>query len=114
MQEVYGWHVRQPHESQARTEAQVADSTPLPPPYTCTVQMSGVLGLKLELLSPFQASGSRDWCEVFVVLQGTQLSLHRVKNASIWSKKSEPSAGKLLNSYTLQHAEVGVASDFNV
>ncbi|OAL05677.1 hypothetical protein IQ06DRAFT_211034 [Phaeosphaeriaceae sp. SRC1lsM3a] len=99
-------------EEKAQTEAQVADSTPLPPPYTCTVQMSGVMGLKLELLSPFQPSGSRDWCEVFVVLQGTQLSLYRVKNASIWSKKSEPTAGRFLNSYTLQHAEVGVASDF--
>ncbi|KAH7405717.1 hypothetical protein DE146DRAFT_421002 [Phaeosphaeria sp. MPI-PUGE-AT-0046c] len=99
-------------EEKAQTEAQVALSTALPPPYTCTVQMSGVMGLKLELLSPFQASGSRDWCEVFAVLQGTQLSLYRVKNASIWSKKSEPTAGKLINSYTLQHAEVGVASDF--
>jgi hypothetical protein len=99
-------------EEKARTEAETEISTTLPPAYTCTVQMSGVLGVKQELSSPFQLSATREWYDAFVVLQGTQLSLYRVKNPGLLSKNRQPTAGKFIQSYTLQHAEVGVASDF--
>jgi hypothetical protein len=97
-------------EEKARTEA--ACSSALPPPYSCSVQLSGVLGVKPELSSPFHVSGSREWFDAFVVLQGTQLSIYRVKGPGLLSKSRTPTPGKLIQSYSLQHAEVGLASDF--
>lgn len=96
----------------ARTEAEVACKTTLPPAYSCTVELNGALGLKQELSSPFSVAGNRDWYEAYVVLRGTQLHIHRAKTPGILSKNRSPTAGKLLRSYTLQHAEVGIASDF--
>jgi len=57
-------------------------------------------------------AGNREWYDAYIVLQGTQLSLFRVKQPGLLSKNRKPSPGRLLRSYTLQHAEVGVASDF--
>jgi hypothetical protein len=74
--------------------------------------MSGIMGVRQELSSPFHVSTARDWYDAFVVLQGTQLNIYRVKNPGLLSKNRQPTAGKLVHSYTLQHAEVGVASDF--
>jgi hypothetical protein len=99
-------------EEKARTEAEVACSSALPPAYSCSVELSGVLGVKHELSSPFTVSGCRDWCDAYVVLQGTQLSIYRVKNPGLLSKNRYPTPGKFVQSYSLQHAEVGVASDF--
>jgi hypothetical protein len=99
-------------EEKARSEAEVACRTALPPAYSCSVEMSGVLGVRQELSSPFQVSGCRDWYDAFVVLQGTQLSIYRVKYPGLLSKSRKPTKGRFIQSYTLQHAEVGVASDF--
>ncbi|KAJ4384320.1 hypothetical protein N0V86_001167 [Didymella sp. IMI 355093] len=96
----------------ARTEAKAERADVLPPSYSCTVEMGGVLGLRHELLSPFHVSGQRDWSDCYVVLRGTQLNVHRVKQPSLWGKNRQPTAGRLISSYTLQHAEVGIASDF--
>ena len=54
---------------------------------------------------------------VFVVLQGTALHLHEVKrpihfNTGLRQRSSPPRAGTLIRSYTLQHAEVGIAGDY--
>ncbi|KAJ4373832.1 hypothetical protein N0V83_002571 [Neocucurbitaria cava] len=99
-------------DERTRTEEEVARNTTLPPSYNCTVEIGGIVGIKQELSSPFQVSGNREWYDVYAVLRGTQLSLHRIKNPSILSKNRLPSAGRLIRTYTLQHAEVGVASDF--
>ncbi|KAJ4340214.1 hypothetical protein N0V95_007566 [Ascochyta clinopodiicola] len=96
----------------ARTEAKAERADVLPPPYTCTVEISGVLGVRHELLSPFHVSGQRDWSDAYVILRGTQLSIHRAKQPGLWSKNKQPTPGRLISSYTLQHAEVGIASDF--
>ncbi|KAF2476371.1 uncharacterized protein BDR25DRAFT_321847 [Lindgomyces ingoldianus] len=83
-----------------------------PPPYTCTVEIGGVLGLKQELSTPFQLAGHREWNDAYVVLRGTQLSIFRVKIPSFLSKNRAPGPGRLVKTFTLQHAEVGMASDF--
>jgi hypothetical protein len=70
------------------------------------------MGVRQELSSPFHVSSTREWSDVFAVLQGTQLSLYRVKSPGLLSKTRQPTAGKFIQSYSLQHAEVGVASDF--
>lgn len=70
------------------------------------------MGMKQELTAIFQVSRSRDWHDVYVVLEGTQLKVHRIKTPSILSKNKSPTPGRLIRSFTLQHSEVGVASDF--
>ena len=94
----------------AQAEADAAFE-PLPS-YTCSVEIEGVVGLKTELITPFQASEDRQWYDVYAVLCGTQLNIHHVKMPGFLSKSKSPTAGRLIKSYTLQHAEIGLASDF--
>lgn len=80
------------------------------PRYTCSVHKEGPLYMLLESCSPFTILPRQEWREVYVVLRGTQLSIHRVKSKSL-GKHVFSSAGKLLRKYTLQHAEAGIAVD---
>ncbi|KAI9823886.1 MAG: hypothetical protein M1832_002203 [Thelocarpon impressellum] len=77
----------------------------------------------MEMNSPFDQAEGRSWGKVFVVLKGTMLSIHRVKNPGFFGKldhdyKGTPdrplgtTAGSLIRSYTLQNAEVGIAVDY--
>ncbi|KAK4574414.1 hypothetical protein LTR86_002176 [Recurvomyces mirabilis] len=72
------------------------------PKYTSTVNYEAKMLLMLESMNPLHGVSESDWREVYVVLRGTLFSVHRVKDGG---------PGKLLRSYTLQHAEVGLASD---
>lgn len=99
-------------DERTRREKEAVRSIQSPPPYTCTVEIEGVVGIKQELSSPFQVSGHREWHDVYAILRGTQLSIHRIKYPGLLSKNKEPCPGRLLRTYSLQHAEVGVASDF--
>lgn len=72
------------------------------PKYTCTVAAETKVLLHLESINPLHGVSDCEWKEVYVVLRGTLLSFHRPKDSG---------PGKLLRSYTLQHAEVGLASD---
>lgn len=87
-------------------------TTPELPPYNCTVERRAILGLSREATSPFSIANDQRWYDVFVILQGTLLSVHRVKSPHLFSKRKQPEPGKLIRSYTLQHAEVGIATDF--
>ncbi|PVI00705.1 hypothetical protein DM02DRAFT_385428 [Periconia macrospinosa] len=98
--------------AKAATEAADVRRFQTPPPYTCTVEMQGILGMRMELTNVFEISRSREWNDVFVVLRGTQISIYRVKMPGLLSKARAPQPGRLLKTFTLQHAEVGVASDF--
>ncbi|KAL6705872.1 hypothetical protein ACN47E_006332 [Coniothyrium glycines] len=93
-------------------EAHLVHSTPLPPAYDCSIEIDGFVGIKQELSSPFLVAGHREWGDAYVLLRGTQLSIHRPKLPNIFSKHQQPTPGKLLRTYSLQHAEVGIASDF--
>ena len=79
-----------------------------PPEYSCPHLMEGELDFKTELLSPFKLAKEQNWNPVYVVLRGPLLCLHRRAPHII---TSEPQAGKLIKSYTLQHAESGLADD---
>ncbi|KAK5136245.1 hypothetical protein LTR08_003852 [Meristemomyces frigidus] len=72
------------------------------PKYTSTVNTEARMLFQLESTNPLNGIGESEWREVYVVICGTLLSFHRVKDGG---------AGKLLRSYTLQHAEVGLATD---
>lgn len=72
------------------------------PAYSCTVECGAKMLLNLECVNPLSFVGETDWREVYALVRGTMLSLHRVKDGG---------PGKLLRTYTLQHAEVGLATD---
>ncbi|EME49422.1 hypothetical protein DOTSEDRAFT_40632 [Dothistroma septosporum NZE10] len=81
--------------------SQTEGAEPLPN-YSCTVDAEAKLLLSLESINPLSPIGEGEWREVYVVLRGTLLSVHKSKDGG---------AGKLLRTYTLQHAEVGLAPD---
>lgn len=89
----------------------IEDETASPPPYICTVQQGGVIGLMMEFKDPFMGKPTdRLWQRVYASLRGTQLSIHWVK-FRLNSKKSTPQPGKMIAQFSLQHAEVGLAVD---
>lgn len=79
-----------------------------PPEYSCPHLLEGELDLKTELLSPFKLAKEQNWNPIYVVLRGPLLCLHRRAPHII---TSEPQAGKIIKSYTLQNAEAGLADD---
>jgi hypothetical protein len=72
------------------------------PEYSCSVSAEAKLFLCTESISPLSDATAGDWKEVFVTVHGTMLSIYRLKDGV---------AGRLIHSYTLQHAEVGLAPD---
>jgi hypothetical protein len=56
----------------------------------------------LESINPLHGCGDGEWREVYAVVRGTMVNFHKLKGDG---------AGRLLRSYTLQHAEVGLATD---
>ncbi|KAE9988271.1 hypothetical protein EG328_011644 [Venturia inaequalis] len=82
------------------------------PSYQCTLQFEGLLALRTELSTPFLESLDKRWHSVYAVLCGTQLSIFRIKtNRGL--RSASPTQGRLLRTYSLQHAEVGLAVDHN-
>jgi hypothetical protein len=84
-------------------------SEPLPK-YHCTLSLSGMLDLRREFTSPFDVSIDKSWYPVHALLSGTQLSFFRVSKPIF--KGSLSKRGRLLRTYSLQHAEVGIALDW--
>ena len=72
------------------------------PKYTCTVLAEAKLLLNLESVNPLHTATEGEWREMYVVVRGTMLNLYRVK---------DDGPGRFVRSYTLQHAEVGLATD---
>jgi hypothetical protein len=76
---------------------------------------------KMELESAVHKARDRNWYKVFVTLQGTALTLYKIKSTRVHVKdRPKVSAdlplslkrGDLLKSYNLQHADVGIAADY--
>ncbi|CAD0112443.1 unnamed protein product [Aureobasidium uvarum] len=80
------------------------------PKYTCTVSREGPMQMRIEKISPFQYLQKQDFRTVYVVLNGTQLSVHKIKTVQL-AGHSLPTAGRLIKRYSLQHAEMGLATD---
>jgi hypothetical protein len=79
---------------------------------------------KMEFRSPFERACDRAWFKVYVVLDGTMLKICRVRMTALAERASAhevaanpdlpiaATAGMVLKTYTLQHAEVGNAVDY--
>jgi hypothetical protein len=72
------------------------------PQYTCTVSAGVRMLVNMESVNPLHEVAQSEWRDVYVEVRGTMLNFHRVKDGR---------ASKLLRSYTLQHAEIGLAPD---
>lgn len=75
----------------------------LPPPYTPALHREGVAHLKPELDCPFMRSGSRSWKFCSIEVSNTQLRLSYASLGGFISHEC---------TYSLQFAEVGLASDY--
>jgi len=98
----------------ATTDSAESDETSTElPQYSCSVQLDGPLAVHCELATPFLDAPDNRWHDIYAVLHGTQLSIYKAKlNGPFSSKHKPPTAGRLIRTYSLQHAEVGVAVDW--
>lgn len=72
------------------------------PKYSCTVSAGAVMLVNMESVSPLHSVSQSEWRDVYVEVKGTMLNFHRVKDGK---------PCRLLRSYTLQNAEIGLAPD---
>ena len=86
----------------AVTAREVAVGKEALPQYTCTVSAGLRMLVNMESVSPLHMVSMSEWRDIWVEVRGTMLNFHRVKDG-------RPS--RLLRSYTLQHAEIGLAPD---
>ncbi|KAI0123842.1 PH domain-containing protein [Xylariales sp. AK1849] len=94
------------------------------PQYTCDVALEGVFNMKMEIEDTIKRAEGRSWHQVYVQLRGTALSIYAIKKD--WglnrTGKSGPHIspdnppwvrkGNLDKIYTLLHADVGIAADY--
>src|SRR5579862_5032118 len=95
------------------------------PAYSCSIRREAVFARKMEFRSPFERACDRAWFKVFVILDGTMLKVCKVRNIVLAGRTlahdiaANPDlpvtaiAGAVMRTYTLQHAEVGNAVDYN-
>lgn len=101
----------------------IAEAEPLPQ-YTCDVQIEGVFNMKMEIIDTIKRAPARNWRAMFVKLEGTKLSIYSIKKDWGLGRSSRHGAqvfadnppwvqkGKLEKTYTLLHADVGIAADY--
>lgn len=96
------------------------------PDYYCDVHMENVFQMKMEIEDAVKRAEYRNWRTMFVVLHGTALHVYSAKKKEFgWGKSrmhgpdvrpDNPSwlkKGTLERSYSLQHADVGIAADYH-
>jgi len=94
------------------------------PAYSSAISLQNVFLKKQEFEGINQRAEERNWSRVFVTLQGTALTFHKYKRASLFSRLQNAhrkssldfpagsKRGALIRSYNLQHADVGIAADY--
>lgn len=92
------------------------------PPYSCEISLEAVFQRKSELEGAIHRAQDRNWNKIYATLQGTALSFYRCKGGSPFPLPASASAtpdmppgvkkSTLIKSYNLQHADVGIATDY--
>lgn len=107
-------------------EGPAAEDEDVLPRYYCDVHMENVFQMKMEIEDAVKRAEYRNWRTMFVVLHGTALHIYGAKDKGwSWSKSRmhgpdvKPDnppwlrKGALERSYSLQHADVGIAADYH-
>lgn len=108
------------HESAVLDDEDTVDSLPR---YSPSVAIEGVFTKKHEIENTTKRAEDRHWHTRFVTLNGTALNIYNAKKDWGWGRTRDgPSIspdnppwirkGKLEKSYSLQHADAGIAADY--
>lgn len=101
----------------------VVDEDEQLPGYSNSIHMEGIFSKKHEIENTTKRAEDRRWHNAFVTLSGTALSIYHVKKDWGWGKTRDgPSIcpdnppwmkkSKLERTYSLLHAEAGIAADY--
>ncbi|KAK8046448.1 PH domain-containing protein, partial [Apiospora saccharicola] len=97
------------------------------PQYSCDIVLDAVFRMKMEIEDTVKRAADRHWRSVFVHLCGTALHVYRVKRDWGWGGRDGGNSGgpgvscdnppwlrraALAKTYTLLHADVGIAADY--
>jgi hypothetical protein len=93
------------------------------PDYSCSVECEGVFSKKMEIEDTVKRALDRQWHACYVTLRGTALNIYNVKKDWGWGRSrggptispdNPPWVKKssLEKSYSLLHADVGIAADY--
>lgn len=93
------------------------------PSYSSSIAIEGVFNMKHEIENTTKRAEDRQWHTVFVALNGTALSIYGTKKDWSWGKSRDgPSIcpdnppwirkAKLEKTYSLLHADAGIAADY--
>lgn len=92
------------------------------PSYSCSVECEGIFERKMEIENTTKRAENRQWHTVYVTLVGTALSVYAAKKDRGLGKKGGPGIspdnppwmkkGKLIQQYSLMHADAGIAMDY--
>ena len=95
------------------------------PPYSCDIHVEGAFQMKMEIEDATKRAEYRNWHTVFVVLHGTALNVYKCKKDWGWGKSRTHGPNispdnppwmkktELEKSYSLLHADVGIAADYH-
>lgn len=84
------------------------------PAYISSIRRESLAMRKPEFSSPYLPAAHRSWSSVYMSLNNTKLTLHKISRKSLsWDQygKKEKTFN-VLRSYTLQYAQVGLALDY--
>lgn len=101
----------------------VSDPPEALPGYSNSIHLEGIFSKKHEIENTIKRAEDRRWHNSFVVLHGTALHLYHVKKDWGWGKTRDgPSIcpdnppwvrkAKLEKTYSLLHADAGIAADY--
>jgi hypothetical protein len=93
------------------------------PAYSSYISLESIFEKKMELEGAVHKAQDRNWYKVWVTLQGTALTFHKCKSEGFFHRSEAgrkpnanfPAGQKqmcFIRSYNLQHADVGIASDY--
>lgn len=110
-------------EAEGKQPADVDGGSELLPGYQSTLSLESVFSKKHEIENTTKRAEDRHWHAVYIVLQGTALNIYGVKKDWGWGRTRDGPTispdnppwlrrGRLEKSYSLLHADAGIAADY--
>ena len=107
----------------AGSKCTIIDEADILPGYTSSVTIEGVFSKKHEIENTVKRAEDRRWHNAFVTLHGTALNIYTTKKDRSWGRTRDGPTispdnppwmkkGKLEKTYSLLHADAGIAADY--